>query len=96
MSTLKEVINSFIVTNLNKLEGVDVIHCSVNDTYNYDYERAMPAMSFRIAVKGGDKKEIANTIWMNKPLGILSVGNTKVKVKDSEGFKHKIYFERVD
>ena len=95
MNSMRDVINSFIVANLDKLEGVQVVHISVNDTLNYDYERALPAMSFRVTVKGGDKKEIANTIWNNKPIGILSVGNTKVKVEDCCGFKHKIYFERV-
>lgn len=95
MISLKEVIFSMVVSNLNKLEGVSVVHCSVNDTFEYDYERTMPAMSFRITVKGGNKREIANIIWDNKPLGVLSCGSTKVKVTDSEGFKHKIYFERI-
>lgn len=95
MNNLKAVINSMVVDNLNRLENVSVVHCSVNETLKYDYERALPAISFRVTVKGGDKKEVANVIWNNKPLGILSAGSTKVKIKDDFGFKHKICFERV-
>ena len=75
--------------------GAELVHFSSNRKFERDYERALPSISVRLTIKGGKKKDIALIIWNLKPLGVLTVGNTKVKIKDSEGFTHKIYFERV-
>lgn len=76
--------------------GGEFIHWSENKTCEYDLERALPPMSFRITVKGGKKKDIARAIWDNKFLGVLSVGNTSLNVTDCcGGYKHKIKFERI-
>lgn len=75
--------------------GAELVHYSDNLTTEYDYERAMPCMSFRLTVRGGKKKQIAEIIWKYKPMGIFSHGSTKVKIKDCCGYKHNIYFERI-
>ena len=75
--------------------GAELVHFSSNRKFERDYERALPPISVRLTVKGGKKKDIGLIIWNLIPLGVLTVGNTKVKIKDSEGFTHKIYFEKV-
>ena len=75
--------------------GAELVHFSSNRKLERDYERALPPISVRLTVKGGKKKDIGLIIWNLIPLGVLTAGNTKVKIKDSEGFTHKIYFEKV-
>ena len=75
--------------------GAEIVHYTDNRTLSRDCERALPALSVRFTIKGGKKKEIAKLIWELKPLGVLTVGTTSTKVKDSYGFKHKIYFEHI-
>lgn len=94
---LREVnLYNSLVYAINSIPDCEVIHYTENLQLSRDYERALPCISFRITVRGGDDKAIAKVIWEHKPIGIFSVGNTKVKIKDSMGFKHKICFERVD
>ena len=64
-----------------------------NDTDIVD-ENGVPGHSFMPVVSGGSSEEIGAAIWKNKPLGILSFGNTSVVVSDSQGFAHEISFER--
>ena len=82
-----------LCVHLSELDGVIVLWVAENNTFDYDYERCLPPMSFRVTLNGGKKKEIANTIWRYKPLGVRSVGNTSKKVKDCCGFKHEVYWE---
>lgn len=78
-----------------KLDGLEFVHVSVNPTWTHDYERALPPHSIRVSVRGGEDKEIAEVIWRNKVIGVRTCGNTKGKVTDCCGFKHKIRFERI-
>lgn len=80
---------------LEFLPGVEFVHVSVNRTWNTDKKTGLPPHSFKVYVLGGKKKDIAQIIWMNKSIGVLSQGNTKVKVKGCLGFKHIISFERL-
>ncbi len=77
------------------LNGVEFAHLTFNTGWVWDYDRGLSPHSFRLCVKGGDEKEIAKAIWYQRPLGIKTCGSVKVKIKDSFGFKHKVYFERV-
>ena len=91
----KANLHASLVYAINRIPDCEFIHYTENLQLSRDYERALPCMSFRITVKGGDDKAIAKVIWDHKPISILSMGNTKVKIKDSMGFKHKIYFEKL-
>lgn len=80
---------------LLEIEGVEFLHVTGNYSINADIKTGLPGFSYKIYIKGAKKKEIANCLFMHKPLGVRLVGNTRVKVKDTAGFKHWIYFERL-
>ena len=80
---------------IEALPGVEFVHMSVNRTWEVDKKTGLPPGSFKVYVLGGKKKDIAHIIWMNKSIGVLSLGNTEVKVKDYCGHKHLISFERL-
>lgn len=86
------ILDSLYSALLN-LEGVDEVAIYENDTDVVDSNGVLPH-SFLSVVLGGSSQLIAETIWENKPLGILSQGNTEVDVTDSQGFIHSIGFER--
>jgi uncharacterized phage protein gp47/JayE len=66
-----------------------------NDTDITD-GNGVPGHSFLPIVLGGLSTDIANAIWENKPIGILSYGNTTVSISDIQGFPHDISFSRPD
>lgn len=80
---------------IEALPGVEFVHVSTNRTWALDKKTGLAPQSFKVYVLGGEKKEIAQIIWNNKTIGVLSQGNTKVKIRDSLGFKHMISFERL-
>ena len=73
--------------------GVEQVILYENDTDAVD-GNGVPAHSFLPIVVGGTSVDIANVIWRNKPIGILSDGNTTVSINDIQGFPHDISFER--
>lgn len=77
------------------LPGVEFVHVSVNRTYDHDKKSGLPPHSVKVYVLGGKKKQIAHTIWMNKMIGVMLLGNTEVYVQDSAGYKWPITFERL-
>jgi len=54
----------------------------------------LPPHSFQVIVVGGVDEDIGDIIWLKKPAGILSFGNTTVQVIDSQGIPHNISFSR--
>lgn len=75
------------------LDGVEDFVIYENDT-NITDGNGVPGHSFLPIVEGGLGSEIAQAIWDNKPVGILSVGNSTVTVIDSAGFPHDVSFSR--
>lgn len=73
--------------------GVEQVIVYENDTDVVD-GNGVPAHSFLPIVVGGTSVDIANAIWRNKPIGILSDGNTTVSINDIQGFPHDVSFER--
>lgn len=71
---------------LEALPGVEFVHVTTNQTWSLD-KGGLPPQSFKVYVLGGKKKDIAQIIWNHKTVGVLSQGNTKVKITDSRGFK---------
>lgn len=80
---------------IEALPGVEFVHVSVNRTWKDDKRTGLPPHSFKVYVLGGKKKDIAQIIWMNKTIGVGSLGNTEVKVRDCCGHKQLISFERL-
>lgn len=54
----------------------------------------MPAKSFETVVTGGNDSDIANQLWLTKPAGIETHGNTSILVKDSAGDSQEVKFSR--
>lgn len=54
----------------------------------------MPSHSFESIVVGGADSEIAMEIWLTKPAGIQTHGNTCVLIEDSNGDQQQICFSR--
>jgi uncharacterized phage protein gp47/JayE len=50
--------------------------------------------SFEAIIKGGKDQDIANTIWLSKPLGVETAGSIECTITDSIGTPRKIRFSR--
>lgn len=76
---------------ISSVNGVTdfIIYENDTDTTSVD---GIPPHSFYPIVDGGDANEIARAIWENKPLGILSFGNSTITVEDSQGFPHDVSY----
>lgn len=84
-----------IYSALINLDNVSEVTIYENDTSVVD-GNGVPAHSFLPIVSGGLSTDIANAIWTNKPVGILSYGNTTVVINDIQGFPHDVSFSRPD
>lgn len=82
-----------IYTAILGVQGVEELQLYENDTDVVD-ANGLPPHSFLPVVVGGSSLDIGNAIWRNKPIGILSAGNTSVTVEDIQGFTHTVRFER--
>jgi uncharacterized phage protein gp47/JayE len=52
------------------------------------------AKSFEAVVEGGSDADVANKIWLTKPAGIQTFGNTSFTITDSQGEQQVINFSR--
>ncbi|MEO8894041.1 MAG: baseplate J/gp47 family protein [Coleofasciculaceae cyanobacterium] len=78
-------------------DGQDVevaFNISVGSIPNYIISGGRPAKSFEAVVQGGTNQAVADEIWLVKPAGIRSYGNTQVPIIDSQGNTQQIYFTR--
>lgn len=82
-----------IRSQLLQITGVTAVLIFENITEVTDL-LGIPAKSFECFVQGGDTFTIANTIWLTKPAGIRTYGNTEQDIVDSQGQTHQIFFSR--
>ena len=82
-----------IYSALINTDNVSEVTIYENDTSVVD-GNGVPAHSFLPIVVGGLSQSIGNAIWANKPIGILSYGNTSVNVTDVQGGTHVVSFSR--
>lgn len=82
-----------IYSALINTDNVSEVTIYENDTSIVD-SNGVPAHSFLPIVVGGLSQDIGNAIWANKPIGILSYGNTSVNVVDVQGGTHTVSFSR--
>lgn len=76
--------------NVSSVESVTVYE---NDTDVTD-GNGLPPHSLMAVVLGGESEEVANAVYLNKPAGISTIGDTTVEIIDSQGFPKDINFER--
>jgi len=86
------ILDSLYAALLN-VDGVEEVAIYENDT-NVTDSNGVPPHSFLPVVLGGSSQLIAEAIWLNKPMGISSQGNTVISITDSQGFPHDIGLER--
>lgn len=84
-----------IKSNIYSLNGVLHVTYFENETEHED-GNGLPMKSFEYIVDGGDSKEIAETIFNNKPAGTRAFGSKEELVKDSENVVHQIGFTPVN
>lgn len=85
-----------------RISGIESVVIVTNDTNEADSD-GRPAHSFEVYIYGGEgqEQEVANAIFLKKPLGIKAIttetGNNAVTktVTDQGGFSHSISFSRV-
>ncbi len=82
-----------LYSSILQLNGVEDLKIYENDTDVVD-ANGVNGHSFLVVCEGGLGTEIAQSIWDNKPVGILSQGNTTVTVFDSQGLPHDVSFSR--
>lgn len=82
-----------ILSAVGDLDGVTKVVVLENDTDEIDSD-GLPPKSFQVIVEGGLEEDIAEAIWIAKPAGILSFGNTTFKITDSQGIPKNISFSR--
>lgn len=78
---------------LLNITGVTSVKILENTTEVMD-SNGLPPKSFEVLVLGGEDLDIANMIWLVKPAGIRTYGNTEKNVLDSEGKIQTVYFSR--
>lgn len=61
---------------------------------NYTLEGGRPPKSYEAVVEGGTDQAVGDQIWLTKPAGILTFGNTPVDVTDSQGNTQVVNFTR--
>jgi uncharacterized phage protein gp47/JayE len=61
---------------------------------SYIISGGRPPKSFECVVEGGSDANIAEEIWLSKPAGIQTYGNTNYTIVDSQGNNQIIYFSR--
>lgn len=76
------------------LDGVTAASVLENTTSAVDAD-GVPAHAFEAVVLGGDKDEIAQAIWENKPAGIFAAGSVTSGIAfDTLGESHTVRFSR--
>ena len=78
---------------LLNITGVTSVKILENVTEVTDVN-GLPPKSFEALVLGGTDLQIAKMIWLAKPAGIKTYGNTEITVLDSEGKNQVVYFSR--
>jgi uncharacterized phage protein gp47/JayE len=82
-----------LYSSILSLEGIGDLRIYENDTNVVD-GNGVNGHSFLAIVDGGLSSQIGQSIWDNKPVGILSQGNTTVTIFDSQGLPHDVAFSR--
>lgn len=81
-----------LYTALYGLSGIQQVQIVPNVTMETD-DLGNPPKSLHFYVRGGHRKEIAQTILDNIAAGIQTVGNIKQSVKDIGGHEHEICYD---
>jgi len=82
-----------IRSHVRAIVGVQQVFVFENTGLTVDVN-GLPGKSFEVVVEGGLNQDIADTIFLHKPVGIETFGSVSVNVEDSQGFMHATEFSR--
>lgn len=84
-----------ITMNVFQEVTIDNVDISMGATQaNYVVKGGRPPKSFEAVVQGGSDADVAEEIWLSKPAGIQTYGNTDFTITDSQGDPQVIFFSR--
>jgi uncharacterized phage protein gp47/JayE len=89
--------NNILEINMNVFQSVIINDVSITggasqaDTV---VKGGRPPKSFEVIIEGGSDADIAEEIWLSKPAGIQTFGNTNFTIVDSQGDNQVIFFSR--
>ena len=84
-----------ILDNVSNVQGVSTATVTENDQITVDGQ-GRPPKSFEVVAQGGTNIDVATAIWLAKPAGIETFGDTAVVIQDSSGNQQTINFTRPD
>lgn len=82
-----------IIADLLDVAGVSSVDILENTTLTTDAQ-GIPGKAFEVIIKGGSEQDIANSLWLSKPAGIETHGETTVEVINSQGDPVYVSFSR--
>jgi len=82
-----------LYSELIALDGISDVVIYENVTNSVD-ARGIPPHAFMVLVAGGLEKEIAEAIWVNRPAGITTHGDSVFLITDIFGNLKEVYFQR--
>lgn len=89
--------NNILQINMNIFQEVVIESVTITggaSQTTYVVKGGRPPKSFECVVSGGADADIAEEIWLSKPAGIQTFGNTSHTIVDSQGDNQVIYFSR--
>ena len=89
--------NNILQINMNIFQEVVIENVGItggSSQTTYVVKGGRPPKSFECVVSGGADADIAEEIWLSKPAGIQTFGNTSHTITDSQGDSQVIYFSR--
>jgi hypothetical protein len=87
--------NTILTLTMNVLQNLVINSVTITGTGTFPtvaVTGGQPAKSFQCVVEGGNALDIANQIWLTKPAGIETYGNTEQDITDSQGNTQAIFF----
>jgi len=82
-----------ITDDVSVVAGVTTVVVTENDQITVDGD-GRPPKSFETVVQGGLAADVALAIWISKPAGIETYGNTSTNIDDKYGNEHTINYTR--
>lgn len=89
--------NNILRLNMNIFQEVTIDDVAISggaSQANWVTKGGRPPKSFEVVADGGTDADVAEEIWLSKPAGIQTFGNTNFTITDSQGGSQVIFFSR--
>lgn len=89
-SATVEAIRSRMLADVDSVTSIKIYENRTNVTSS----DGIPAHAFESVIVGGNDSDVANQLWLTKPAGIETYGNTSINVTDGGGDLQVVKFSR--